>query len=124
ARSARAAACRDHPRAPRCCRCFSYRNRGGRGMKVEVTITRVYEMDEERVLAEPAFDPPSPDTPYDEKRSWLRESFWELCGFDRDHDHVDGAYVWLVDEDDDADFWWPRTGSASAASASATGEDE
>jgi hypothetical protein len=78
-------------------------------VKVEVTTTRVYEMDEQRILAEVTFDPPSPDTPEDEKREWLRESFWELCGTWADRDHVDGKYVWLVDEDADSDFWWPAS---------------
>lgn len=75
-------------------------------MRVEVTITRRYEMDAARVLAESSFEPPPPDAPEDEKREWLRESFWELCGFWRDADHLDGRYVWLVDDDSDAYFWW------------------
>lgn len=75
-------------------------------MRVEVTITRTYEMDEKRVLDQRDFDPPPQDAPDAEKRAWLVESFWELCGFERDQDHVDGKYVWLVDEDDDTDFWW------------------
>lgn len=33
----------------------------------------------------------------------LRETFGELCGFDRDEDHIDGTYVWLEDEDADYD---------------------
>lgn len=77
-------------------------------MKVTVTVTRVYEMDEQRVLSEPGFAPPAPDASEDEKRRWLRESFYELCGFDRDQDHVDGKYVWGVDEDSDTEFAWPR----------------
>ena len=80
-------------------------------MKVEVTVTRTYEMDVERILAEPEFAPPAADTPDDEKRAWLRETFYELCGFERDEDHVDGTYVQLVDEFSDHDFWFPRAAS-------------
>lgn len=84
-------------------------------MKVVVTVTREYEMDQAKILAEAGFDPPPPDTPEDEKRAWLRESFYELCGWGRDHDHLDGSYVWLVDEDGDADFWWPRKAEGTGA---------
>lgn len=77
-------------------------------MKVVVNVTREFEMDEQRVLNEPGFDPPAADASIDEKRRWLRESFWELCGWDRDADHVDGTFVQNVDEDADADFFWPE----------------
>lgn len=77
-------------------------------MKVEVSVTRTYEMNEARVLAEPGFDPPPPDADEDDKREWLIESFYELCGFGRDQDHVDGKFVWLISEDGDSDFRWPK----------------
>ncbi len=76
-------------------------------MIVTLYVRRTYEMDEARILAESSFDPPSTDASESEKRRWLRESFFELAGFDRDEDHVDGKYVWLLDEDTDAEFdWW------------------
>jgi hypothetical protein len=77
-------------------------------MRITATVERVYEMDVARVLAEPGFDPPPPDTPEEFKQRWLRETFWELCGFDRDVDHVDGKYIWLVQESGDVEFDWPR----------------
>ena len=73
-----------------------------------MTVTRVYEMDEARVLAEPAFEPPPADADEYDRREWLIESFYELCGWGRDQDHLDGRYVWLVDEDGVAEFEWPR----------------
>lgn len=76
-------------------------------MRVELTVTKTFEMDEARVLSEPGFEPPPVDADDNERRAWLRESFWELCGFDRDKDHVDGKYVWLVREDSDSDFYFP-----------------
>lgn len=79
-------------------------------MKVTVTVTRVYEMDATKVLSEPTFAPPAADVPNFEKERWLRESFYELCGFDRDEDHVDGTYVKLVDESSETEF---ETASAS-----------
>lgn len=33
------------------------------------------------------------------ERDSLREMLWELCGYDRDHDHVDGKYIWVAGED-------------------------
>ena len=65
-------------------------------------------MDENRILNEPTFDPPSSDASLEEKRAYLRESFYELCGSDRDQDHIDGKYVWLRNDDGEADFDWPR----------------
>lgn len=76
-------------------------------MRVVVTVTREYEMDEARILAERSFEPPPSDATQDEKKAWLRESFYELCGFDRDKDHLDGSYVSLVRDDGEADFEWP-----------------
>ncbi len=75
-------------------------------MRVEVTVTRVYEMDEARVLAEPGFEPPPSNATEAEKREWLIESFYELCGWSRDRDHLDGGYVWLMNSDEDSDFVW------------------
>ena len=75
-------------------------------MRVRVTIEREYEMDEARVLAEQSFEPPPSDADRLEVRTWLRETFWELCG-ERDRDHIDGSYVWLINEDGDTDFYWP-----------------
>jgi hypothetical protein len=77
-------------------------------VKVEITVTRVYDMDEQRVLSEPSFDPPASDAPLQEKRRWLVDSFYELCGWQRDQDHVDGSYVGLSDEYDSVDFEWPE----------------
>ena len=82
-------------------------------MRVTVVVERVYEMDEARILSEPGFAPPSQDASEDEKHRWLRESFYELCGEDRDEDHVDGKYVWLVREDGEHDFEWPRVLAAA-----------
>jgi hypothetical protein len=31
----------------------------------------------------------------------LQESFYELCGPERDQDHIDGSYVWRTDDDID-----------------------
>lgn len=77
-------------------------------MKVEITWTRTFEMDAQRVLTEPGFAPPPPSASPREKQSWLRESFYELNGFEREQDHVDGSYVHLVDESEDAEFEWPE----------------
>jgi len=77
-------------------------------MKVTVTVTREYEMDEKRVLSEPGFEPPSADAPVEEKRRWLEESFYELYGFERDRDHLDGSFVWNTDEICDTEFEWPE----------------
>lgn len=77
-------------------------------MKVEITVTRVFEMDEKRILSESEFKPPDPSASMEEKQRWLVESFWELCGFDRDHDHLDGNYVWLDGEHGETDFDWPE----------------
>lgn len=72
-----------------------------------MTVTREYEMDERRVLREPDFEPPARNASQREKRAWLRESFYELCGFDRIQDHLDGKFVWRTIEEVDADFYWP-----------------
>lgn len=77
-------------------------------VRIRVTVEREFEMDARRCLAERDFDPPSADATNEEKREWLNESFWELCGYDREHDHIDGRYVWSVDADDVADFEWPE----------------
>ena len=76
-------------------------------MRIEITVTRVYEMDEQRVLNEPRFEPPAPDASAAEKRAWLHESFFELCGFERDQDHLDGSYVKNVDEWSESECDWP-----------------
>lgn len=79
-------------------------------MKVVVEITREFEVDEAAILAEVTFDPPPADASEEDKRDWLRESFYELL-FDfrtSDSDHVSaGQYVRLVDEDSYTDFRWP-----------------
>ena len=77
-------------------------------MKVALTVTRTFEMDEVRVLTTPGFEPPAPQAPIAEVRKWLQESFFELCGFGRDVDHVDGSYVRLVSEDSETEWYWPR----------------
>ena len=77
-------------------------------MKVVVTVTREYEMDEKRVLNQRDFDPPPADASNAEKRAWLQESFWELSGFERDQDHLDGKFVWNTDEIGDTEFEWPK----------------
>lgn len=77
-------------------------------MKVIVTVTREYEMNEERILSNPSFAPPPEDAPDTEKRAWLEESFYELCGFDRDKDHLDGRYVWNTEGYGDTEFVWPE----------------
>lgn len=76
-------------------------------MKVIVTVTREYEMDEARALTEPLFEPPAVDAAPEEKRRWLRESFYELCGFERDEDHLDGSYIRNTDEIGNTEFEWP-----------------
>ena len=75
-------------------------------MRIEITVTRVYEMDEARVLSEPGFEPPAPGASAAEKRVWLRETFYELCGWERDDDHLDGSYVKNVDEWTEAEWNW------------------
>jgi hypothetical protein len=82
----------------------------GAAMKVIVEITREFEVDEQRILAEPLFDPPPVDADPEDKQEWLRESFYELLMDFRssDRDHVDGKYVQLVDEDSYTDFRWPK----------------
>lgn len=77
-------------------------------MKIAVTITREYEMDETKILGTEDFDPPPSNATIEEKRHWLMESFWELCGFERDVDHLDGTYVHLTDEIAATDFEWPE----------------
>jgi hypothetical protein len=77
-------------------------------MRVVVTVTREYEMDENLLLNQPRFKPPSIDAAPQEKRRWLRESFYELCGFDRDQDHLDGSFVQNTDEIGDTEFDWPE----------------
>lgn len=77
-------------------------------MKVAVTVTRTFEMDEQRILTEPGFDPPASDAPVEEKRRWLIESFWELCGFERDQDHLDGSYVHNIGDEGEDEFEWPE----------------
>lgn len=73
-------------------------------VKVTMTVERIYEMDAERVLSESGFDPPTTDATPQERNRWLRETFYELCGFERDEDHVDGSYVKLVNEATDTEF--------------------
>lgn len=68
-------------------------------MKVTVTVEREYEMDKAKVIAD--FGPVPDGIP---EVTWLRESFYELCGAERDEDHVDGSYVKLIDETVD-DEW-------------------
>jgi hypothetical protein len=75
-------------------------------MRIEITLTRVFEMNEQRVLSESGFEPPPVTATAAEKRSWLHESFYELCGFERDQDHVDGSYVRKVDEYGESEFDW------------------
>lgn len=77
-------------------------------MKVIVTVTREYEMDEKRILTEPGFAPPLTSESTTVKRAWLAESFYELCGFQRDQDHVDGTFVRNTDEFGDTEFEWPE----------------
>ena len=79
-------------------------------MKVVVEITREFDVDEAKLLTEPTFDPPPADASEEDKRAWLRESFYELlCDFrTSDADHVDGSFVKLVDEDSYTDFRWPK----------------
>jgi hypothetical protein len=77
-------------------------------MRVVVTVTREFFMDVRKVLNEPGFNPPAHDAPVHEKQKWLRESFFELCGFDRDQDHLDGTYVQFREEYGDNEFDWPE----------------
>ena len=86
-------------------------------MKVTITVTREYAMDETRILARRDFQPPAADADNDERRRWLADSFWELCGFARDEDHVDGSYVQVMDEYSDTEFEWPDALTAAAGSA-------
>jgi hypothetical protein len=58
-----------------------------------MTVTREFEMDEARCLADPGFAPPAESASAAEKQVWLEETFYELCGFERDEDHIDGSYV-------------------------------
>ena len=69
-------------------------------MRVTIAVAHTYEMDEERVLAVFA-DEIGEQT----REAFLRESCYELCGVERDEDHIDGSYVRLVDEASDADFF-------------------
>lgn len=77
-------------------------------VRVRVTVEREFVMDARKVLAEPGFEPPPADAAPEEKRRWLKESFFELCGFSRDEDHLDGSYVLNTNEYDDSDFEWPE----------------
>lgn len=69
-------------------------------MRVTISVARTFEMDEAKVLADFA---PVPEG--QTREAFLRESFYELCGFERDEDHIDGSFVRLVDEASDADFF-------------------
>lgn len=77
-------------------------------VRVRITVEREFLMDADRILGRSDFDPPGSTAEPDEVQKWLKESFYELCGYDREEDHVDGSYVWLVKEDSDADFDWPE----------------
>lgn len=88
-------------------------------MKVTMTVTRTFEMDSHRVLIEPTFDPPPTNTPPNKLRRWLQESFYELNGWDRDHDHVDGSYVRLVSETGETEWEWPDEISPANSQGSA-----
>lgn len=77
-------------------------------VRVRVTYEREFAMDARKVLGDRSFDPPPEDAPAEDKRRWLIESFWELCGSDREQDHLDGSYVVLRDEHDEADYEWPE----------------
>lgn len=77
-------------------------------MKVTLTVTRTYQMAEVSVLTEPGFKPPAPQTPIEDVRKWLQESFFELCGLERDEDHVNGSFVRLVEETVESEWDWPR----------------
>jgi hypothetical protein len=76
-------------------------------VRVIVTIEREFEMDEARILGRSDFAPPPADADADTKRDYLRESFFELCGVDRELDHVDGSYVYLAHDSVDVHFAWP-----------------
>ena len=76
-------------------------------MEVIVSSYQRYKMDEKKILSEQSFNPPPENATLEEKKAYLRESFYEL-GCDRTQDHVDGTYVWLVSEDGEADFEWPK----------------
>lgn len=77
-------------------------------MRVVMTVTREYEMDEARILAEPGFDPPAADAPVEVKQRWLEETFFELCGFQRDEDHFNGTLVVNTVEEGETEFDWPE----------------
>lgn len=70
-------------------------------MRVTITVEREYEMDEAKVIAEFGSVMAETGQPLD---AFLRESFFELCGFERDVDHIDGSYVRLLDEYDESHF--------------------
>ena len=77
-------------------------------MEVTITVTRTYKMDTAKCLAESGFAPPDASATEFEKRRWLRETFYELCGFDRDEDHVDGSFVRNTGEVAETEFDWPE----------------
>ena len=78
-------------------------------MIVTMTVTRTFTMDEQRILSESGFRPPAETASAEEKRRWLRETFYELCGFERDCDHIDGTYVRNLDEDVEMEVSWPKS---------------
>ena len=75
-------------------------------MKIRVTYEREYEMNVERIKRDFASEisEDMANDPGRSEESVLVETFHELCGFDRDQDHIDGKYVWLCDTHFDMDW--------------------
>lgn len=70
-----------------------------RPLELEVAQTRRYAVDLERIERDFAVELAEDIAGGRTKAQSLRETFFELCGLDRDCDHIDGKYIWLIDDD-------------------------
>ena len=79
-------------------------------LRVRITREREYEIDLDRLYevfgAEIATDVDSGLHP--DEHSSIRESFFELCGWDNDEDHTREGIVALSGEYSDTDWEWPN----------------
>lgn len=80
---------------------------GASPLRVEMTVTRSYDFDWAKVKRDmPEVVEADLALGRTEEQS-MHETFYELCGFDRDEDHIDGSYVKLVEETGETE--WPTT---------------
>jgi hypothetical protein len=68
----------------------------------KITVERTYKVNLSKIRRDFATEL-TEDMQSREEYHVLRETVCELCGFDRDEDHIDGSYVWLSDESADYD---------------------